>query len=301
MPTCGHPYLTSGPFNQTNFLGCSVSNFNLSLGWGAEASNLTVKLVKDYRKHWSDDSHWQKWLNQLNNLSSKTTYPTNAFNDASLKKIDQHWSLHRNMLLKEYQKWHQNSSVGIRNIDYTKITNIYQKDDGKFYYKSHGTSVKKIKGSDLGFIGDANGWDGQYDIDIMGNMARFKFAGTATGAAVDYTGIVKGWQYNDGTYSVQLGSPAPILKGCNLILRKYQTVIFVNGCFWHKHDCRYGSVIPKTNTGFWENKRLKTVERDHKNYNNILKNNWKYFVIWECEIKDELMTRNKIKSFFNII
>ena len=221
MPTCGHPYLTSGPFNQTNFLGCSVSNFNLSLGWGAEASSLTVKLVKDYRKHWSDDSHWQKWLNQLNNLSSKTTYPTNAFNDASLKKIDQHWSLHRNMLLKEYQKWHQNSSVGIRKIDYTDITNIYQRDDGKFYYKSHGTSVKKIKGSDLGFIGDANGWDGQYDIDIMGNMARFKFAGTATGAAVDYTGIVKGWQYNDGTYSVQLGSPAPILKGCNLILRKY--------------------------------------------------------------------------------
>lgn len=87
----------------------------------------------------------------------------------------------------------------------------------------------------------------------------------------------------------------------DLILRKHQTVIFVNGCFWHKHDCKYGCVIPKTNTDFWEKKRLKTVERDHKNYNNILKNKWKYFVIWECEIKDEFMTRNKIKSFFNII
>lgn len=221
MPTCNHPYLTSGPFNQTNFLGCSVSNFNLSLGWGSEASNLSVKLVKDYRKHWSEQSNWQQWLNQLNALSSKATYPTQAFNESTLNKIDPQWSLHRNMLLKEYQKWHQNSNVGIRKIDYTDIGNMYQKDDGKFYYKSHGTSVKKITGSDLGFIGDANGWDGQYDIDIMGNMARFKFAGTATGAAVDYTGIVKGWQYNDGTYSVQLGSPAPILKGCNLILRKY--------------------------------------------------------------------------------
>jgi DNA mismatch endonuclease, patch repair protein len=87
----------------------------------------------------------------------------------------------------------------------------------------------------------------------------------------------------------------------DLIFKKHKTVIFVNGCFWHKHNCRYGSVIPKTNTEFWEKKRLSTVERDNKNYSNILQNNWKYYVIWECELKNKMMIRDKIKIIFNII
>ena len=87
----------------------------------------------------------------------------------------------------------------------------------------------------------------------------------------------------------------------DLIFKKYKTVIFVNGCFWHKHNCKHGSVIPKTNTEFWENKRFSTVERDNKNYSDILQNNWKYYVIWECELKDHIMIRDRVKMFFNIV
>ena len=87
----------------------------------------------------------------------------------------------------------------------------------------------------------------------------------------------------------------------DLIFKKYKTVIFVNGCFWHKHNCKHGNVIPKTNTEFWENKRFSNVERDNKNYLDIFQNNWKYYVIWECELKDQIMTKNKVKIFFNLI
>lgn len=86
----------------------------------------------------------------------------------------------------------------------------------------------------------------------------------------------------------------------DLIFKKHKTVIFVNGCFWHKHNCKYGSVIPKTNTEFWEKKRLSTVERDNKNYSDILQNNWKYYVIWECELKNERMISDKVRAIFNI-
>ena len=86
----------------------------------------------------------------------------------------------------------------------------------------------------------------------------------------------------------------------DLIFKKHKTVIFVNGCFWHKHNCKYGSVIPKTNTEFWEKKRLSTVERDKKNYLDILQNNWKYYVIWECELKNERMISDKVRAIFNI-
>ena len=86
----------------------------------------------------------------------------------------------------------------------------------------------------------------------------------------------------------------------DLIFKKHKTVIFVNGCFWHKHNCKYGSVIPKTNTEFWEKKRLSNVERDNKNYSDILQNNWKYYVIWECDLKNETMVRDNVRTIFNI-
>lgn len=86
----------------------------------------------------------------------------------------------------------------------------------------------------------------------------------------------------------------------DIIFKKHKYVIFVNGCFWHKHTCKYGKVIPKTNTEFWEQKRLKTKERDKRNYFEILQNDWNYAVIWECELKDLDKLENKLKKTFKI-
>ena len=73
----------------------------------------------------------------------------------------------------------------------------------------------------------------------------------------------------------------------DLTLRKHNTVIFVNGCFWHGHQgCRY-FVIPKTRTEWWTTKILATAEKDLKNYEELRRQGWKVIVIWECELKGE--------------
>lgn len=71
----------------------------------------------------------------------------------------------------------------------------------------------------------------------------------------------------------------------DIVLPKYKTVIFVNGCFWHGHEgCRY-FVMPKTNTVFWENKIKGNIERDKKQVKELQDNGWTVITVWECQLK----------------
>jgi DNA mismatch endonuclease, patch repair protein len=72
----------------------------------------------------------------------------------------------------------------------------------------------------------------------------------------------------------------------DIVLPKYRTVIFVHGCFWHSHDCRYGRVIPATRSEFWSNKRAGTVERDQRKIQVLKAEGWQVLTIWECETKE---------------
>lgn len=72
----------------------------------------------------------------------------------------------------------------------------------------------------------------------------------------------------------------------DIVLPKYRTAIFVHGCFWHSHDCRYGIVIPSTRPEFWARKRSGTVERDMKNRADLEASGWHVIIIWECQTKD---------------
>lgn len=71
----------------------------------------------------------------------------------------------------------------------------------------------------------------------------------------------------------------------DLVFPKYKTVIFINGCFWHRHGCKY-TTNPKTRKEFWEIKFKQNIERDKKNISELKKAGWRVLVIWECEIKD---------------
>jgi DNA mismatch endonuclease (patch repair protein) len=75
------------------------------------------------------------------------------------------------------------------------------------------------------------------------------------------------------------------LPGCpDIVLRKYHTVIFVNGCFWHKHDCpRFH--WPASNVEYWKKKITGNVERDHKNVILLESEGWHVITVWECELK----------------
>ena len=64
-------------------------------------------------------------------------------------------------------------------------------------------------------------------------------------------------------------------------------VIFVHGCFWHKHDCGHFS-WPKSNAEFWKKKIQGNVKRDRRNAKAIIQAGWKSFAVWECELKKEV-------------
>lgn len=88
----------------------------------------------------------------------------------------------------------------------------------------------------------------------------------------------------------------------DIVLPKYKTVIFVNGCFWHKHEnCKY-FVWPKSNVEFWQKKILSNVARDQRNYQLLKNAGWNILIIWECELKKSVVEENlskllqKIKS-----
>ena len=73
----------------------------------------------------------------------------------------------------------------------------------------------------------------------------------------------------------------------DIVLPKYKTVIFVHGCFWHRHEnCKYAS-IPKTRKEFWESKFKANVKRDKEIQEKIKNIGWQSVVIWECEIKNK--------------
>ena len=70
----------------------------------------------------------------------------------------------------------------------------------------------------------------------------------------------------------------------DLVLPKYRTVIFVHGCFWHRHDCTLFK-WPKTRETFWRDKLTKNTERDKRNVAALLSDGWRVLVIWECALK----------------
>ena len=69
----------------------------------------------------------------------------------------------------------------------------------------------------------------------------------------------------------------------DIVLPKYKTVIFVNGCFWHGHNCKKGK-LPSSNIDFWRGKISNNKLRDDKNSDLLIKLGWKVIIIWQCEI-----------------
>ena len=90
------------------------------------------------------------------------------------------------------------------------------------------------------------------------------------------------------------------LPGCpDIVLPKYHTVIFVNGCFWHKHDCgRF--VWPASNEEYWKKKILRNVERDEVNTKALKELGWNVLVVWECELKKATIDERLEKLAYEI-
>ena len=77
----------------------------------------------------------------------------------------------------------------------------------------------------------------------------------------------------------------------DIVLRKYKTVIFVNGCFWHMHEGCKNFVWPKDNEEFWRNKLLRNKERDAVKMEQLKELGWKVITVWECQLKHDNLER----------
>ena len=90
------------------------------------------------------------------------------------------------------------------------------------------------------------------------------------------------------------------LPGCpDIVLKKYKALVFVNGCFWHKHDCgRF--VWPTSNVEYWRNKIERNVTRDKESYRKLENMGWRVFVIWECQLKRKVAEDNLEELFYAI-
>ena len=72
----------------------------------------------------------------------------------------------------------------------------------------------------------------------------------------------------------------------DLVFLSMRVALFVHGCFWHRHDCARGRLLPETNADFWREKTGRNVERDRRVRAELLALGWKPVVIWECQTKD---------------
>ncbi|WP_257013311.1 very short patch repair endonuclease [Porphyromonas gingivalis] len=70
----------------------------------------------------------------------------------------------------------------------------------------------------------------------------------------------------------------------DVVLPKYKTVIFVNGCFWHGHDNCKKATLPATNTEFWREKILSNINRDKRQQQELQNKGYKVLIIWQCEL-----------------
>lgn len=109
------------------------------------------------------------------------------------------------------------------------------------------------------------------------NMSRIKGINTKPEMLVRKFLFSKGFRFR--LHSLNLpGKP-------DIVLSRYKTVIFVNGCFWHGHeDCKY-FVLPKTKTEWWQNKISRTKQLDKENLERLKYKKWNVITIFECELK----------------
>jgi DNA mismatch endonuclease (patch repair protein) len=110
------------------------------------------------------------------------------------------------------------------------------------------------------------------------NMSQIKSKNTKPEETVRKYLFAHGFRYRKNDKRLP-GTP-------DIVLPKFKTVIFINGCFWHGHNqCKY-FVIPKSNTEFWVNKINRNIERDTLNIDKLKSLGWNVITIWECELKN---------------
>jgi len=108
------------------------------------------------------------------------------------------------------------------------------------------------------------------------NMSRIKAKDTSIEIRVRKWLYHHGYRYRKNVSALP-GKP-------DIVLKSYNTVIFIHGCFWHRHPNCKDATIPKTRTEFWQSKFAKNIANDKKNTQKLEEMGFRVLIIWECEI-----------------
>ncbi len=124
------------------------------------------------------------------------------------------------------------------------------------------------------------------------NMSRIRDKNTEPETSLRHWLWHQGYRYRLHTKELP-GRP-------DIVFAKQKKIIFVHGCFWHKHDCRYFR-WPKTNAEFWRKKILENVARDQNHCSVIATSGWRFLVVWECELRTHQLksTIDKVSAFLH--
>ena len=124
------------------------------------------------------------------------------------------------------------------------------------------------------------------------NMSHIRSTNTKPEELVRKYLFSKGLRYrkNDKRYP---GHP-------DIVLPKYRTCVFVNGCFWHQHPgCRY-AVLPASNQDYWLPKLERNTERDAINRESLQRDGWRVITVWECELKKPVR-ESTLENLYKVI
>jgi len=213
--TCNNPYQLAGPFNQTLFLGCSVTNIDMNMGWGSEVSSCRVSLIKDLYRHHNHPAI-AAYKIHINNKASSNVL--NTENPNVNESVD--LPFHQTVFQKEKEKWDKISSDNLRLPQFLK-------DIGKHCWRTHKSNIryrfddpanpalKHWFSNDPGFLGDYSNNEASVDLDIIGCPVFFRFMD------IWFGGMIKKWSFSNGKYEVDINSYSSLLNGCQLILGKY--------------------------------------------------------------------------------
>lgn len=125
------------------------------------------------------------------------------------------------------------------------------------------------------------------------NMSRIRSTNSKPEELVRRYLFSKGLRYRKNVKTLP-GKP-------DIVLSKYKTIVFVNGCFWHAHQgCRY-FVMPKSNTEYWNEKIDSNIKRDKLVYKQLSEAGWNVIIVWECELKKAKRENTLEYLYYNIL
>lgn len=83
----------------------------------------------------------------------------------------------------------------------------------------------------------------------------------------------------------------------DIVLPRFKTVVFVNGCFWHRHSGCKRATTPATNVDYWQTKFARNGARDARNQAELEKMGWRVVIVWECELKDKTTLEKRLDDY----